>query len=92
MPAHRDISEVETMAVWMVLSGTSWPNTMKGHQLNHFTSEPMTTRTAQRENKRSRVFSVGVINDDNEHVDTICASLILPNVISTTDVQKGKVT
>lgn len=84
-------SEVEMVAVWKVLSGTSWPNTMKSHWLNHFTSEQMTARTAQRENKRTRVLSVGVINDENEHVDTICASLILPNIISTTDVQKGKV-
>lgn len=52
----------------------------------------MTARIAWRENKRSRVFSAGVINDENEHVDTICASLILPNIISTTDVQKDKVT
>lgn len=37
------------------------------------------------------MLSGGVINE-NKHVDTICASLILPNVISTTDVQEGKVT
>lgn len=52
----------------------------------------MTVRTAWRENIRSRDFSLGVINDENEHVDTICASLILPNIISTTDVQEDKVT
>lgn len=65
---------------------------MKSHWPNNFTSEQMIVRTAWRENIRSRDFSLGVINDENEHVDTICASLILPNIISTTDVQEDKVT
>lgn len=87
-----DTSEMLMGAVWRVLSRTSWLNAMKSHWLNYFTSKQMTTRTAQKETKRSRILSVGVINDENEHVDTICASLILPTIISTTDVQKGKLT
>lgn len=44
------------------------------------------------EKKGSRVLSVGVANDENECVDTICDSLILTDIISNTDVQKDKVT
>lgn len=62
-----DTSEVETDDVWRVVAAVFWPNTMKSHWLNYFTSEQMMARTAQSENKSSRVLSIGVINDENEY-------------------------
>lgn len=49
-------------------------------------------RTAQskKKKKRSRVLSVGFVNDENECVDTICDSLILTNIIFKTDMQMDK--
>lgn len=80
---------MEIFDVWRVVAAVFWPNTMKSHWLNYFTSEQTMARTAQSENKSSRVLSIGVVNDENECVGTICDSLILTNIISATDVQKG---
>lgn len=62
---------------------------MRSHWLKYFSSEQTIGRTAQSEEKGSRVLSVGVVNDENECADTISDSLILTHMISNTDVQKA---
>lgn len=85
---HKWVVAEEHMWQWKHSGGSLWSTQSRAicrHCLDHFTSKQVTTRTLQREIS-SGVLSGGVINDENKHVDTICANLILPNVISSTDV------